>query len=37
MLEEKDQALYAEQIFGQWRQLSAALGVALPEPYAKQQ
>ena len=37
MLEEKDQALYAEQIFGQWRQLSAALGVVLPEPFAPQQ
>ena len=37
MLEEKDQALYADQIFGQWRQLSAALGVVLPEPFTTQQ
>jgi ankyrin repeat protein len=36
-LEQNDQDIYYEQIFGQWRQLSAALGVALPEPYAKQQ
>jgi len=36
-LEQKDQDIYYEQIFGQWRQLSAALGVVLPEPYAKQQ
>jgi hypothetical protein len=36
-LEQNDQDIYYKQIFGQWRQLSAALGVALPEPYAKQQ
>ena len=36
-LEQKDQDIYVEQIFGQWRQLSAALGVALPELGASQQ
>jgi hypothetical protein len=36
-LEQKDQDIYVEQIFGQWRQLSAALGVVLPEPVASQQ
>ena len=34
---QEDQDIYAEQIFGQWRQLSAALGVVLPEPVASQQ
>jgi hypothetical protein len=37
MLEEKDQDIYVDQIFGQWRLLSVALGVALPEPVASQQ
>ena len=36
-LEQKDQDIYVEQIFGQWRLLSAALGVVLPEPFASQQ
>jgi hypothetical protein len=36
-LEQKDQDIYAEQIFGQWRLLSAALGVVLPGPFASQQ
>ena len=36
-LEQYDQDIYADQIFDQWRLLSAALGVALPEPVASQQ
>jgi ankyrin repeat protein len=36
-LEQEEQDLYADLIFGQWRQISAALGVALPEPFASQQ
>ena len=36
-LEQKDQDIYVEQIFGQWRLLSAALGVVLPELFASQQ
>jgi ankyrin repeat protein len=34
MLEQHDQDIYADQIFGQWRQLNAALGVVLPGPFA---
>ena len=37
MLEQHDQDIYADQIFGQWRQLNAALGVVLPGPFAAQQ
>jgi ankyrin repeat protein len=36
-LEQKDQDIYADQIFGQWRQLSAALGVVLPGPFTARQ
>lgn len=36
-LEQKDQDIYADQIFGQWRQLNAALGVVLPGPFTTQQ
>jgi hypothetical protein len=38
MLEkQKDQDVYADQIFGQWRQLNAALGVVLPGPFTARQ
>jgi hypothetical protein len=36
-LEQKDQDIYADQIFGQWRQLNAALGVVLPGPFTARQ
>jgi ankyrin repeat protein len=36
-LQQEEQDLYADLIFGQWRQISAALGAVLPEPFAAQQ
>ena len=36
-LEQEEQDLYADLIFGQWRQISAALGVVLPDPFASHQ
>ena len=39
MLEQKqeDQDIYADQIYDQWRQMTAGLGMVLPEPFASQQ
>jgi hypothetical protein len=34
-LEQEEQDLYTDLIFDQWRQINAALGVVVPEPYAK--
>jgi hypothetical protein len=34
---QEDQDVYADQIFGQWRQLNAALGVVLPGPFTARQ
>jgi hypothetical protein len=34
---QEDQDIYADQIFDQWRQMTAGLGVVLPEPVASQQ
>ena len=36
-LQQKDQEIYADQIFGQWRQMWSALGVVLPEVVMSQQ
>jgi hypothetical protein len=36
-LQQEDQDTYADQIFGQWRQMWAALGVVLPEVVMSQQ
>ncbi len=36
-LEQEEQDLYADLIFDQWRQINAALGVVVPEPFAAQQ
>ena len=35
--EQQEQDLYANLIFDQWRQINAAFGVSLPEPFAPQQ
>ena len=36
-LQQEDQETYADQIFGQWRQMWAAVGVVLPEVVVSQQ
>ena len=36
-LQQEDQEIYADQIFGQWRQMWAALGVVLPGVVMSQQ
>ena len=36
-LVQQEQDLYADLIFSQWRQINAALGVSLPEPFAPKQ
>jgi hypothetical protein len=36
-LQQEDQDIYADQIFGQWRQMWAAVGVVLPEVVMSQQ
>jgi hypothetical protein len=36
-LQQEDQDIYADQIFGQWRQMWTALGVVLPEVVMSQQ
>lgn len=36
-LQQEDQETYADQIFGQWRQMWSALGVVLPEVVMSQQ
>ena len=36
-LQQEDMDIYADQIFGQWRQMWAALGVVLPEVVMSQQ